>query len=89
MKDLMPVYDSTSLSKTKEYQINGYRYRFFCTDTSRRIGCEQFIFKPVAGQRVKATLTISRKQLSRKVSEILGVLHKEAKESEVNQPGLF
>ena len=87
--DLMPVYDSTALSKTKKYQINGYRYRFFCTDTSRRIGCEQFLFKPFAGQRVKATLTISRKQLSRKVSEIVGVIHQEVKEPEVNQPGLF
>ena len=85
----MPVYDSTALSKSKEYQINGYRYRFFCTDTSRRIGCEQFIFKPFAGQRVKATLTISRKQLSNKVSEIVGVVHQEAKESETNQLGLF
>ena len=77
--DLMPVYDSTALSKTKEYQINGYKYRFFCTDTSRRIGCEQFIFKPLAGQRVKATLKISRKQLSRKVSEIVGAFHQEVK----------
>ena len=76
----MPVYDSTALSKTKEYQINGYKYRFFCTDTSRRIGCEQFIFKPLAGQRVKATLKISRKQLSRKVSEIVGAFHQEVKE---------
>ncbi len=67
----MPVYDSTALSKTKEYQINGYKYRFFCTDTSRRIGCEQFLFKPIEGQRVKATLKITRKQLSKKVSEIV------------------
>ena len=69
--NLIPVYDSTALSKTKEYQINGYKYRFFCTDTSRRIGCEQFLFKPIEGQRVKATLKISRKQLSNKVSEMV------------------
>ncbi len=86
--DLMPVYDSTSLSKTKKYLINGYKYRFFCTDTSRRIGCEQFLFKPFGGQRVKATLKISRKQLSRKVSEIVGVVH-QVRESEANQLGLF
>ena len=86
--DLKPVYDSTSLSRSKEYQINGYRYRFFCTDTSRRIGCEKFIFKHFAGQWFNATLTITRKQLSRKVSEV-GVIHQEVKEPEVNQPGLF
>ena len=33
--DLMPVYDSTSLSKTKEYQINGYCALWAVRGTSR------------------------------------------------------
>jgi hypothetical protein len=70
MIDLKSVYDMTLLSTSKIYQINGRLYKFLYEDPYSRTGCEQYIFRPLNGQRVKADLKLNRNKVIRNVYEV-------------------
>ena len=68
--ELTKVYDSTLLTSTAVYLINGSQYRFLCRDAFASVNSPQYIFEPLPGQRKKSTLTLNHKQLLSKVYEV-------------------
>jgi hypothetical protein len=65
------VYDSTLLSKSKVYQIQGILYRFLYKDGS--IQHPQYLFRPLPGQRKKADLQLNHSKLITRCQEVEGM----------------
>nr|WP_243147545.1 hypothetical protein [Scytonema sp. UIC 10036] len=65
------VYDSTLLSRSKTYSIEGILYRYlYCTD---KIKAPKYVFSPLAGQRRTADLELNRLKLYTRVYEVQGM----------------
>ena len=70
----MRIYDSTLLSRSKVYEIQGIFFRFlYQEDNIRYIQYPQYRFRPLPGQRKKADLVIGHKKLTSSCYEVVGV----------------
>ena len=73
MKDLIKIYDTTMLCRSKVYQIKSYLYRYIGND-DYKIGYEKYFFIPLGGQRVTKRLVLSRNKIYCHVYEVPGYL---------------
>lgn len=73
MRQLTRIWDSTALSKSLVYHIDGCLYRFLYSDPYARVDHPQYLFRPLAGQRRKADLQLNHRQLTAKVYEVEGM----------------
>ncbi|MBD2254973.1 hypothetical protein [Nostoc parmelioides] len=74
MNNLSLVYDSTSLTQSKVYQIDRNLYQYlYQTGT---IQAPQYIFRPLAGQRKKTDLKLNHKGLINRCYEVEGATTK-------------
>ena len=72
--ELIRVYDSTLLSNSKVYQINGTLYRFRYENGT--IQHPQYTFTPLNNQRKTANLVLNRNKLITKCYEVEGMSNK-------------
>ena len=71
MNDLQLVSDTTLLTQSKTYSIEGTLYRYlYHTDSINHV---QFLFRPLPAQRKKADLQLNRDKVLRKVYEVPGL----------------
>jgi hypothetical protein len=83
MNRLSLVYDSTSLSTSKVYQIDRILYQYLDTTGTREH--TKYQFRPLSGQRKKADLSINHKTLINRCYEVEGM---NTNASQANQEAL-
>ncbi|MGI2904755.1 hypothetical protein [Tolypothrix sp. VBCCA 56010] len=68
---LHQVWDSTLLSSSKCYQIDGVLYRYlYKTDSIKH---PQYVFRPQPGQRKSTDLKLNRNKLTTRCYEVEGM----------------
>jgi|GEM_PF-805606 hypothetical protein len=73
MKQLNRVYDSTLLTSTATYQIDGRLYRYLGRDPYASIQSPKYRFKPLSGQKRRSDLVLNHRQLMLLVWEVPGM----------------
>jgi len=73
MNKLNRVYDSTLLTSSATYQIDGCLYQYLGKDPYGSIKSPKFRFKPLAGQRKHCELVLNYKQLILRAYEVEGM----------------
>ena len=71
MNQLSRIWDSTLLSGSAVYQIDGCLYRFLYCDPYTSIQAPKYRFRPLSGQRKRSDLVLNRKQLTIRCYEVL------------------
>jgi hypothetical protein len=71
---LNQVWDSTLLSRSKCYQIDGVLYRYLYSSGS--INHPQYAFRPLPGQRKSASLILNHNKLITRCYEVEGMTTK-------------
>jgi ribonuclease HIII len=71
MQELIRVHDSTLLTQSKIYQIDRTLYQF-SHRSSTDSGSKYYHFKPLSGQRKKATLVLNHNKLITRCYELEG-----------------
>ncbi|MDZ7950572.1 hypothetical protein [Nostoc sp. DedQUE09] len=71
--NLIKVYDSTLLSSSKVYQINGTLSRYLGDEGS--IQHPQYLFVPLPNQRKKASFRLNRNKLMTRCYEVEGMVY--------------
>ncbi|MDJ0674020.1 MAG: hypothetical protein QNJ36_01240 [Calothrix sp. MO_167.B42] len=82
MQDLEPIMGYTRLNQSDVYQINNILYRYLYSDPYARPDCPRFLFRPLAGQRKKADLTLNK----HKIHKVYLVPGYQAKTPQVVEP---
>jgi len=67
------VYDTTLLSRSALYRIDGYFYRFLGEDPYASIRAPRYRFRPIPKQRRRADLTLGHRRLTASVYQVEGV----------------
>ncbi|WP_416212829.1 hypothetical protein [Nostoc sp. LEGE 12450] len=71
--NLIKVYDSTLLSSSKVYQINGTHCRYLGDEGT--IQHPQYLFLPLPNQRKKASFRLNRSKLMTRCYEVEGMTY--------------
>jgi hypothetical protein len=71
MMELIKVWCSTTLNKSKTYQIDGTLYRYLYKDGTTQH--PQYIFRPLSGQRKQADLRLNHQKLLSRCYEVPGL----------------
>lgn len=71
--NLIKVYDTTLLSLSKVYQINGTLCRYL--GNTGTIQHPQFLFSPLPNQRKKASFSLNRNKLITRCYEVEGMVY--------------
>ncbi|MHC5771365.1 MAG: hypothetical protein ACYTXI_38550 [Nostoc sp.] len=71
--NLIKVYDSTLLSSSKVYQINGTHCRYLGDEGT--IQHPQYLFLPLPNQRKKASFRLNRNKLMTRCYEVEGMVY--------------
>lgn len=74
MNNLIPVYEPSTLSQCKVYQIKGTLYRFTGKCPWARIDHPQWCFTPLHGQRKTATLKLNQNKVRYGIYEVPGMI---------------
>lgn len=74
MHDLIHVYEPSSLSQSKVYQIKGGLYLFTGKCPWARIDHPQWCFTPLAGQRRKADIKLNQNKVRHEIYEVPGMV---------------
>lgn len=74
MHDLIFVYEPSTLSQHKVYQIKGTLYRFTGKCPWARIDHPQWCFTPLAGQRRKADIKLNQNKVRHYIYEVPGMV---------------
>jgi hypothetical protein len=86
MDNLIPVYEPSTLSQCKVYQIKGVLYRFTGKCPWARIDHPQWCFTPLAGQRRKADIKLNQNNVRHGIYEVPGMVA--SRQSEVMGLGI-
>ncbi|MBE9036044.1 hypothetical protein [aff. Roholtiella sp. LEGE 12411] len=71
--NLIRVYDTTLLSSSKVYQVDGIFYRYL--GDSGTIQHPQFLFSPLPNQKKKASLRLNRNKIITRCYEVEGMIY--------------
>ena len=72
--NLIKVYDTTLLSSSKVYQIDGTLSRYLGDEDS--IKHPQYLFVPLPNQKKKASFRLNRNKLMTRCYEVEGMVYK-------------
>ena len=67
------VHDSTLLSLSGMYWIDGYFYRYVGRDFYASTNAPRYSFRPIPGQRRKADVLVNHRKLTARVYRMEGV----------------